>query len=46
MTETFADIRSGLTSSRIAADYPLVAFQDALHHNTRPDCKDKILLRL
>lgn len=46
MADTFADIRTGLTSSRIAADYPLAAFQDALHHNTRPDRKARSSARL
>ncbi|WP_244644585.1 zinc-dependent alcohol dehydrogenase family protein [Azorhizobium oxalatiphilum] len=45
MSETFADIRSGLCASRVEADYPLAAFRDALRHNARPDRDGKILLR-
>lgn len=46
MARAFADIRTGLSTSPVAADYPLSAFRDALLHDARVDRAGKVLLRL
>lgn len=45
MAQVFTDIRAGLSSSPVEADYPLAAFHEALLHNARVNRRGKILLR-